>query len=315
MGLNMAELVAARAAATAAAAAMGTGTGTATAAVPAEPPRGPGSNQETSGLSLTSQQRSLVQHATVIRSGSFVKVGAFAGCGKTTAMISFAEQWLSSNSQGAVLLLMFNKKAVDDVQEKVDSMIERCGSSHNRVCVKTFDGICTSAAMSNYYKLTKKPLQFKNEETLTQEKVVKILAGRLNDKFPKEAKRAAKVLKRFCESDSMIVSKQHIPWRTREKLTGEEEESLAVAAAELWTALSTIDNPGLHCFWTFALRAKLLQTGKLGKLHYSQITSQLADFQCAMVDEAQDMRLSVQFIHRSAAQARECEQCSCCSNR
>ncbi|XP_062990676.1 F-box DNA helicase 1 [Elgaria multicarinata webbii] len=213
-------------------------------------------------MQLTCEQQQILSHA--VAPGQVVKIIAFAGTGKTSTLIKYAEKW----SGLQFLYLAFNKTIAEQGRRVFPPNVT-CRTAH-------------SLAFAEVGKRYSKKL---NPGSLTSFCISSVLREREGQSLFVRAKTVAQTLAAFFASGDDSINVEHTPvWCKNNKgekvLVQDDEKRIIVGEAKrIWSNMKMLNSTG-------ELAYKMTHDGYL-KLWQLQ-TPLLSSYDVIMVDEAQD---------------------------
>ncbi|KGL75878.1 F-box only protein 18, partial [Tinamus guttatus] len=215
-------------------------------------------------IKLTHEQQRILNHK--IERGQIVKIMAFAGTGKTSTLIKYAEKFAELN----FLYVTFNKA----VAERGKRVFPR------NVACKTFHSLAFGSVGKRYKEKGK--LNFSN---LSAYSVSFLIQHREGQSLFIRGKTVKETLENFFASSDEEISEEHVPtWfknthGVRKLVTLQEKRINVQEANEIWYNMKKLDGDAEKNY-------KMTCDGYLKLWHLSK--PQLTGYDAIFVDEAQD---------------------------
>ncbi|EPY53904.1 DNA helicase I [Schizosaccharomyces cryophilus OY26] len=228
---------------------------------------------------LTAEQKRIVE--CVLHPGEVLKVKAFAGTGKTKALLEFSR----SRPHNKILYVAFNKAAKEEAEQRFPLNV-KCSTIHGLA----YGAILAQADLP----------ASKLERQLSNTNIANLLS--LQAAFPKSNRKAAPgtpsatlvashimfTLNRFMHSTDSHLSFRHVSKRSLE-VTQLSKEKLLAYARRLWSLIINFDCP----------YAPLIPDAYMKLLHLYEFPNIFSKFDYILFDEAQDFtRCMVDVIYR-----------------
>ncbi|XP_016849036.2 F-box DNA helicase 1 isoform X3 [Anolis carolinensis] len=229
-------------------------------------------NSSRPALQPTCEQQQIINHA--IAPKQVVKIMAFAGTGKTSTLVKYAEKW----SNLRFLYLAFNKTIAEQGTRAFPP----------NVTSKTIHSLAFAQVGKNYSQQRKL-----NAGSLSSYWVSFVLQNRQGQSPFIRAKGVVQTLGKFFASADEAISLEHTPiWRKNNQgekvlLEPEEKQIIISEANQIWTNMKRLSP-------TREMAYKMIHDGYL-KLWQLQ-KPLLSDYDAILVDEAQDCTPAVMDI-------------------